>query len=334
MPKSSYGNCTCGVNDKIDCLQHHDYIMLFLNGLSESHAQVRTQILMMDPTPSIIKVFSLVTREEIQKSIGSLANPNVESTALAAKTSNSNFNGRNFKNNNGKGRSICSHCGKLGHIMEKCYRIVSYAPGYNQKRKGSTVNQVSSQEEYSDGNGQNFNNSANQGLNFSNSVGQNQSFPFSQKQYRQLLILLDNQFSNESSKETYLACAVNTHALSGIELNSCPDSSTFNFQNSAFVVNPIDKHAFDSDTWVLDTGATDHIVHSTSFFTSITSIKHTFVHSYRHNSRSCYSCIKGCIMCTFHYFQLISITKLTKTMSCCLIFLSEFCFIQDLLCWK
>ena len=119
----------CGVNEKIDCLQHQDYIMPFLNRLSESHAQVRTQILMMDPIPSIIKAFSLVTQEEIQKSIGSLANPNVESTALAAKTSNSNFNGRNFKNNNGKGGPICSHCGKLGHIMEKCYKIVGYAPG-------------------------------------------------------------------------------------------------------------------------------------------------------------------------------------------------------------
>ena len=88
--------------------------------------------------------------------------------------------------------------------MEKCYKIVGYAPGYKQKRKGPTVNQVSSQEEYTDGNGQNFNNSVNQGLNFSNSVGQNQSFPFYQKQYQQLLTLLDNQFSNESSKETHL----------------------------------------------------------------------------------------------------------------------------------
>ena len=38
MPKNSCGNCMCGVNEKIDCLQHQDYIMPFLNGLSESHA--------------------------------------------------------------------------------------------------------------------------------------------------------------------------------------------------------------------------------------------------------------------------------------------------------
>lgn len=33
-------------------------------------------------------------------------------------------------------------------------------------------------------------------------------------------------------------------------------------------------------------------------------------------------------------FNLITASKLTKTMSCCFVFLSTFCFIQDLTCWK
>ena len=33
-------------------------------------------------------------------------------------------------------------------------------------------------------------------------------------------------------------------------------------------------------------------------------------------------------------FNLILVSKLTKFLSCCLVFLSKFCFIQDLSCWK
>ena len=126
-------------------------------------------------------------------------------------------------------------------------------------------------------------------------------------------------------------------------LNSCPDSSTFNFQHSMFVVNPIDKHAFDSDTWVLDRC---HKPYSPFyiFITSITSIKHTFVQlpnkekvlvTHIGTIQVPATLVLKDVLCVPSItFNLISITKLTKTMSCCLIFLSEFCFIQDLLCWK
>lgn len=36
-------------------------------------------------------------------------------------------------------------------------------------------------------------------------------------------------------------------------------------------MNPVHKTAFNSETWVLDTGATDHIIHSVTLFTKITS---------------------------------------------------------------
>ena len=38
--------------------------MQFLNGLNDSYSQVITQILMMEPIPSIDKAFSLVIQEE------------------------------------------------------------------------------------------------------------------------------------------------------------------------------------------------------------------------------------------------------------------------------
>ena len=105
---------------------------------------------MMELIPSIDKAFSLVIQEERQRSLGFNVSPSVESTALAVKNQgfNQSFgslsnNGKNYKGNTRKGKPMCSHCGKLGHIMEKCYKLVCYPLGYKQKGKPVMVNQVS-----------------------------------------------------------------------------------------------------------------------------------------------------------------------------------------------
>ena len=38
---------------------------------------------------------------------------------------------------------MCNHCGKLGHIMEKCYKLLGFPPGYKQKGKVAMANQIS-----------------------------------------------------------------------------------------------------------------------------------------------------------------------------------------------
>ena len=71
FPLCTCGKCQCNVNQR-------------LMGLNDSFAQVRTQILLMDPLPSINKVHSLLTQEEMQRSIN--LGTRVESTALATKS--------------------------------------------------------------------------------------------------------------------------------------------------------------------------------------------------------------------------------------------------------
>ena len=127
LPSCSCGRCVCGVNDKITLFNYQDTLMQFLNGLNEAFSQVRTQILMMEPSPSIDKAFSLVIQEERQRALGfNGGGVSVDSTALAVKTQGFNQGGKN----KGKGRPVCSHCGKLGHFMEKCYKLVGFPPGY------------------------------------------------------------------------------------------------------------------------------------------------------------------------------------------------------------
>ncbi|KAJ1413267.1 hypothetical protein SESBI_19813 [Sesbania bispinosa] len=43
-----------------------------------------------------------------------------------------------------KDRPLCSHCGILGHTIDKCYKLHGYPPGFKNKSKGpNMVAQVS-----------------------------------------------------------------------------------------------------------------------------------------------------------------------------------------------
>ncbi|XP_075648676.1 uncharacterized protein LOC142619463 [Castanea sativa] len=271
LPYCSCGQCTCGETTH---LHHQDSIMQFLNGLNDSYSQVKIQILMMEPIPSIDKAFSLVNQEERKRSSGFNVTPSVDSTALDVKnqafnqgSSSSSNNGKNFKGGVGKGRPVCSHCGKVGHIMEKCYKLVGFPPGYKQRGRTVMANQV-----MVDGD---------QGQSVV--AHQNSSFPFTSEQYQQLLSMLNAHASTSGNSNDAIHIA--NSAISGNLCDHLQDSMCLSMQHSIFAVNPTNKTAYGKETWVLDTGATDHIVRLVKLFTKITissilgSIFSSFVHN-------------------------------------------------------
>ena len=111
-----------------------------------------------------------------------------------------------------------------------------------------------------------------------------------------------------------------------------------------FSAQVVDKHAYESNTWILDTSATDHMVHSVTQFTEITSIVQTFVFFPNGEQAlvthvgtvqvSSTLTLTGVLCVPSFSFNLISVSKLTKNISCCLIFLGDCCFIQDLAQWS
>ena len=110
-----------------------------------------------------------------------------------------------------------------------------------------------------------------------------------------------------------------------------------NFSHSVFSTQVVDKTTFKSDSWIIDTSAIDHMVHSMSQFTSITSIVNTYVYlpngdqalvthvGIMHISSTLV--LKDVLCVPSFAFNLISVSKLTKTSFCCLIFLGNCCFI-------
>lgn len=118
-------------------------------GLNDSFSAVRAQILLTDPLPSLNKVFALIIQEERHREI-TVSSLSHESAALMTKsilnsspTSPHKFTALMTKSTSGprfakppyrKDRPICSHCGVSGHIVEKCYKVHGYPPGFKLTR--------------------------------------------------------------------------------------------------------------------------------------------------------------------------------------------------------
>lgn len=98
-------------------------VFQFLLGLNDSFAQLRTQILAMEPLPPITKVFSILFQEEQQRLLHIRPQP-TESMAFAA--TNSGTTRSNLR---------CTECGKTGHTRDRCWRVVGYPPGRDQSSK-------------------------------------------------------------------------------------------------------------------------------------------------------------------------------------------------------
>ena len=114
-------------------------------------------------------------------------------------------------------------------------------------------------------------------------------------------------------------------------------------EHSVFSSSVNTSHVSSYD-WILDSGATDHMVHSIHFFTSVTSPVHISVRlpngdmvKVTHVGTvkiSATLTLENVLCIPTFSFNLISISKLTQNPSCCCIFLSHYCFLQDLLLWK
>ncbi|XP_073224886.1 uncharacterized protein [Cicer arietinum] len=57
--------CSCKLSSVVCTYKHDEYVICFLKGLNDSYQYVRSQILLMDPLPSITKVYSLVIQQDI-----------------------------------------------------------------------------------------------------------------------------------------------------------------------------------------------------------------------------------------------------------------------------
>jgi hypothetical protein len=115
---------------------HQEYIYHFLMGLNDAFSNIRGQILLFEPLPPINKVFSLVLQEERQKELcgGILQSLSFDDSSALLSSKSPSASIQNAKQSFRKPKPVCSHCGVIGHTVEKCYKIHGFPPGFKFTR--------------------------------------------------------------------------------------------------------------------------------------------------------------------------------------------------------
>ncbi|GKU87876.1 hypothetical protein SLEP1_g2207 [Rubroshorea leprosula] len=111
--------CTYGVAKEYTKARETEKVHQFLMGLNDNFSTIRSQILNLEPLPSLNKVYAMATKEERQQAITASRGPVIEDTALVARSS---MSGRL----NNPGKAWCDHCKKVGHTKDRCYKIIGY----------------------------------------------------------------------------------------------------------------------------------------------------------------------------------------------------------------
>nr|TKR84114.1 hypothetical protein D5086_0000261470 [Populus alba] len=232
-------------------------------GLNDTYSAIRGQILLMNPLPSIRQAYSSVCQEEKQRFLSVAQTEMGGSTAMAVRYNNQGK--RNFisetdrpqhsvnrlsqprdtrpqgerrfdqdrrRFGSGRGRPQCTHCGEMGHWVQKCFQLNGYPPRHPKARmNGYPIgNQSTIGNQHSIGNQHNGFPLANQVSEMSHKDEVRPTVSLSETQLKQLLSLLNNHEDSSSSK----ANAVTKPGLSEL----------------------------DNHNWIIDSGATDHITSS------------------------------------------------------------------------
>jgi hypothetical protein len=267
--------CSCGGMKVVAAHYHQEYVYQFLMGLNESFTAIRGQILLMEPLPSINKVFSMITQEEKQQEI-SVKNPsfNLESTALMTAPV-----ARFVKQPYRKDKPVCTHCKVPGHTADKCYWLHGFPPGFKFTKN---LNKPSSSH------------SANNVQEFDLvSVTQPQQHDPLQAvpqltitpiQCQQLLSLLQQQFLVQQPFANMAGSIPTTPSAPASSSSSITGSFShfFSINPKYSVFSSISIPKFPPSTskstpWIIDTGATDLMINCPSLFTTITAVVSTYV---------------------------------------------------------
>lgn len=306
----SIPTCSCGVTKEIALYIETQKTMKFLMGLNDSYATIRSNTLLLEPLPTVNKAYSLVLQHERQVEISNGKNAaQPEAAAFAVRNTSREFDSEE------KGLR-CAKCNKTNHNTKNCRAHIKcnfcgwkgHLFDYYRKRKASLEAEQG-------------NLSSSKG-NLVSSCGFDKkeamfNFPFSQEECKQILQMLNknkslmaNQVGNSSNHE---------------ELSSKAFSFTCNGK----------KHV-----WILDSGATDHMVCSPDLLTrSKPTTNHTVelpngsFAKVTHVGQTIFSpnFILDNVLCVPPFrLNLISISKLTSDSFCITVFLSQFCVLQDL----
>ncbi|XP_019235173.1 PREDICTED: uncharacterized protein LOC109215546 [Nicotiana attenuata] len=139
-------DCKCGSFEKNHAIEERQKLVQFLLGLNETYTEIRGNIMMMQPSPTIDRACYLLLQEERQRSIQSIAQYPSESSSFAiypgnilvkaGRSLNAGNGPNSYKNNQEYIKNLfCNYCKKPEHTIERCFKLHGYPQ--NTKNPGN-----------------------------------------------------------------------------------------------------------------------------------------------------------------------------------------------------
>ncbi|KAL0299191.1 UNVERIFIED_CONTAM: Retrovirus-related Pol polyprotein from transposon RE1 [Sesamum radiatum] len=146
-PQCTCGGCTCGLSKAIVDQAIFTRLIQFLMGLSETFDHLRDQLLVMDPVPTVNKAYSMVLRVEKQREVHMDGADAIDNVAMQVRGGGRReFVPRSVQRKilTDKRSQYCNHCDRSGHTRETCFKLHGTPDWYKdlaekKKKEGGTV---------------------------------------------------------------------------------------------------------------------------------------------------------------------------------------------------
>lgn len=114
-------------------------VIQFLMGLNDSFANVRGQILNMKPRPGLSEIYNMLDQEESQRMVGVASKMISHPAAFQVQDNGVSDSSHILLFQGGFKKPKCSHCLRIGHTVDRCYKVHGFPSGHPRAKPPQTV---------------------------------------------------------------------------------------------------------------------------------------------------------------------------------------------------
>uniref|UniRef100_A0A803LBA1 Integrase catalytic domain-containing protein n=1 Tax=Chenopodium quinoa TaxID=63459 RepID=A0A803LBA1_CHEQI len=233
--------CTCNMMKKLADAESLNKLIQFLMALNEGFENIRGSILAMEPLPPVNRAFHLVQQQEKQKEITGNMSINTEVSAMNVKRQPTN-NWQKRESKEAKMKKKCDHCLMKGHTKEECFELVRYPDWFKNPPKGKSKKVAAN-------------------------VNKQNAEPASETP-------LDKNFEHGECSGTKPDPSLISTMVQEVMKAMSEKQHLANFAGNLLATNVGHYfQVFDPGSWIVDSGASDHMVGNKGLLTEIRSLK-------------------------------------------------------------